>query len=527
MVYEERRYQVECEDALLTDVLENNDCHPVAAVPTGGGKTKILSSFIYKYLELRPTHKILVVSHTEDILLQDHAAIGNFFPGIKIGLYSAGLDSRTVEKITVAGIQSIYKKSAKLFKDFDLCIVDECHSVPTKGNGMYQQFFQKTNMIRVGLSATIFRTGHGYIYKGKGALFNKLSYDLCNMENFNKLVKDGYLSELYSKPAELQLDTKGVKTSAGDFSLKDMSSKFDRDSITEKAVIETVKFGKNYKSWLIFAIDIEHADNINNRLIQLGIKSEVLHSKTKNSRHDITSRFKKGETRCIVSVGMLQVGFDAPNIDLIVLLRPTKSPVLHVQMIGRGLRVCLWSGKTHCLILDFAGNVDRLGPVNNVTVPTPGKKKGKGKPITKMCLNCGCLHHPSVKVCNACNYEFIFTEKIKTTHGREEVVQKQKEIWMSVTDVHYKIHRKNGSPNSLKVTYLCGIRSITEYVCYDHTNWKVKNKANHWVNMRWNRPDEKPMNVQNLFYKCFMLSYPEKILVDTTYKYPHILDIEF
>jgi DNA repair protein RadD len=526
VVYEERLYQIECEDALLKDVLENNDCHPVVAVPTGGGKTKILSSFIYKYLELRPSHKVLVISHTEDILLQDHAAISSFFKGINIGLYSAGLDSRIVEKITVAGIQSIYKKGAKLFSEFDLCIVDECHSVPTKGNGMYQQFFQKTNMIRVGLSATIFRTGHGYIYKGKGALFNKLSYDLCNMENFNKLVKDGYLSDLYSKPAELQLDTKGVTTSAGDFNLKDMSSKFDRETITNEAVKETVKFGKNYKSWLIFAIDIKHADSINEKLIKSGIKSRVLHSKTKHNRHLITKQFKEGEIRCIVSVGMLQVGFDAPNIDLIVLLRPTKSPVLHVQMIGRGLRVCITTGKTHCLILDFAGNVDRLGPVNNVTVPGEAKKKGKGNPITKRCPNCGCSHHPTVKICNACGHEFIFKEKIKRAFTETEVVQRTKEVWMNVSDVHYSLHKKNGKPDSLKVSYICGIRSLYEFICYDHIGY-AKHKANHWVKTRWNRPDELPIDVKSLFYKSSMLSYPEKILVDTSYKYPVIMDVEF
>jgi len=528
MDYEFRQYQEDCENTLLADVLGTNDCHPVVAIPTGGGKTKILSSFIYKYLDEKPTDRVLVLSHTATIVQQNWEALGSFFPGIHIGLYSSGLGSKTISKITVGGIQSVYRKRKK-FTEFDLVIVDECHMIPTKGMGRYRTFFNTVECIRVGLSGSPFRTGHGYVHKGEGALFNHMSYDLCSMENFNQLVADGYLTELYSKPPELQMNVDGITESGGDFKLKELSKRFDRESITKEAIKELLKFGKKYKSWLVFAIDIDHANHINEELNRHGIQSVALHSKSKNDRHEIKDDFVHGRIRAIVSVGMITTGFDAPNIDLLVLLRPTSSPVLHVQMIGRGLRTN--PGKTHCLVLDFAGNVSRLGPINAVEVPEPTKKKkkGMGSPIVKDCPRCGCLHHPTVKVCNVCGHKFKFEQKIKTRADEEEVVRTQSPAkWMSVTDVKYNVHTKRGdptAPKTLKVTYYCGLSTFSEYICYDHNGY-AKRIANNWVRHRW-KFDVQPRSVQELHDYAKHLHIPMQIKVDMQGKYPRIIDFEF
>jgi DNA repair protein RadD len=525
MEFEFRQYQEDCENAMLKYALDMKGYNPVVAVPTGGGKTKILSSFIYKYLEREPTHNILVLSHTETIIKQDYAAIQSFFPGIIIGLYSSGLGSKTVQKITIAGIQSVYKKP-ELFQQFHVVIVDECHTVPTKGNGMYRQFFKSIDVVRVGLSGSPFRTGHGYVHTGKGALFNVLAYNLCSMDNFNKLVADGYLTKLISKPPDYQMNTDGVKESAGDYNVKDLSRHFDRQELTDRAVEELVKFGKNYKSWLVFAIDIDHADHINEQLLKHGINSEVLHSRSDTDRHELKDQFVNKEIRAIVSVGMITTGFDAPNIDLLVLLRPTKSPVLHVQMIGRGLRIC--EGKTHCLVLDFAGNISRLGPINNVEIPTAGKKKnGNGKPVVKKCPVCGCLHHPIVKFCDVCGHEFQFNTNIKSEFDTKDVVQTTSDKrWFQITDVMYSKHDKPGKPTSLKVIYKSGLFTVTEYVCYDHPGY-AGYKGQHWVKTRWNGNSPLPRDVDELYKGIDNLIVPAKILIDLHSKYPSVLDVEF
>lgn len=525
MDYEDREYQIACENALLRDV-ELQEVHPVVAVPTGAGKTKILSSFIYKYLEKHPEKNVLVLSFTENILQQDYDAISSFFPGIIIGLYSKGLNSSTIRKITVAGIQSVFRKPEK-FKHFDIVIVDEAHAVTTKGNGMYRQFFNKVKCIRVGLTGTPFRKAHGYIYEGQGAMFNKLSFNLCSLKGFNYLVDNGYLTNLISKPASYQMDTAGVKVSGGDYNIKQLSDKFDRDGITEEAVKELVKFGKNYKSWLVFAINIEHANNINSELKHLGIKSKALHSHMNGNRHELTRMFKDREIQAIVSVGMITTGFDAPNIDLIALMRPTKSPVLHVQMNGRGSRV--FPGIDHCLILDFAGNLSRLGPINAVEIPKM-KGKGKGEPIVKTCPDCGCVYHPTVKVCVACGHEFEFKTKLtKTFSDAPAIATTPKYIppeWKKVNRVLYHIHEKMSTGvEMLKVSYKCGIFTVTDYICYDHIGY-AKRLADHWVRRRW-EGGHVPTSTHHLFLQSSNLKTPKKILVDNNTKFTRIKKYEF
>ena len=517
--YEYRWYQEDCEDALLMSVLKNPENHPVAAVPTGAGKSKILGSFISKFLERRPEANVLVLSHTEEILKQDYVAILSFFPGIPLGLYSSGLGCRYIKKITVAGIQSVYKQADR-FKHFDIIIIDEAHSIPTKGKGMYRQFLKKVPALRIGLTATHFRTGHGYIHEGEGALFNNLVYDLSSRDNFNRLVDEGYLANLISKSTEFELDTSNVKMSGGDFSVKDLSVTLDRNEITKNAVEELVKFGSNYKKWLVFAIDIQHANNIAEKLREHDIDTEYLHSKMSKSRDEVVARYKFGKTRALVSVGMVTTGFDAPNIDLIALLRPTRSLVLHVQMIGRGLRTC--KGKSHCLVLDFAGNTERLGPINAIEVPHKGKKKKNGGSIiTKRCPSCGVIHFPLIKVCNVCGHEFIFKEKLKTTASHVEVVQKSlppkvPPKWLNVDQVVYTIHEKRTSPPSLKVTYLCGVSRVNEWVCYEHSGY-AKHLANYWVKMRLK--GESPNSTDDLYRMRHQLRVPSKILVDVSGKF--------
>lgn len=525
--YEERAYQAEAEDSLLKDVLSSKECHPVCCVPTGGGKSKILSSFIYKFLEECPHSNVLVLSHTEEILKQNLKAIQSFFPGIRIGLFSSGLKSKTIEKITIAGIQSSYKHANK-FQDFDLCVIDEVHLVQTKknGNSMYQKFFAATQMQRVGLTATPFRCGQGLIYEGEGRMFNKLSYDLSSVENFNKLVDDGYLTKLISKSTEMEMDVEGLRQSAGDFNVKDLSTRFDRESITNTALDELVTMGRNYKSWLVFAIDTAHADHINEGLNGRGIASKALHSKVDVDRAQLTDDFKNQKIRALVSVGMLCVGFDAPNIDLIALLRPTMSPVLHVQMPGRGLRV--HPGKTHCLVLDFCSNIERLGPINNVQIPQKGKKKGTGQPITKRCPECGCIFHPTIKVCDVCGHTFEFQQKLDVVSSDLEVVQrlpKNHQKWVSVVSVEYSIHEKKSSPDSLRVKYKCGLSTFNEYICFNHTGY-AKHKANNWVSYRWDG-SEFPLDVAHLYRESDNLKIPKKLLVDTSSKYPSIKNAEF
>jgi DNA repair protein RadD len=522
--YSARWYQVESSKALFHSIKEDKSSHPVAVLPTGSGKTFTICETINLYLSEHPTANILILSHVREILEQNHAALENFF-GIEIGLYSAGLSSKTIEQITVAGIQSIYKKP-EMFQHIDVVIIDECHRIPINSETMYRSLLESLEANYVGLTATPYRLKHGYLWEGEGALFNKCVYDLSSMKNYNRLVEEGFLSPMYGKGTDEKLDAKseGIRTTAGDYNQKDLSIAFDRESITKAAIKEVMAFDKNRKLGLIFAIDIKHAENIASEILSYGKRVALVHSKMEIDRKEVISKIKNLEYDYVVNVDVLTTGFDVPQIDLIVDLAPTKSPVKHVQKLGRGARV--HPDKPNCLILDFAGNVENLGPINCVQVPSQ-KKKGKGgEPIMKECPECGMLNWAMVKHCENCDYEFQFEEKIKAKASSADVIMKEPVKWLTVTSVAYSIHSKKGATSSLKVEYKCGITTIKEWVTYDHKGF-AGHKARNWVKYRLPKNQKKPDNLAELFKISDLLMRPKEIQVNITEKYPKVLDYNF
>tara|TARA_R110000744_G_scaffold196160_1_gene315335 strand:- start:4943 stop:6547 length:1605 start_codon:yes stop_codon:yes gene_type:complete len=530
-----RDYQTEAATALFF-AINKPDCNPIVAIPTGSGKTMVMTEFIELCLEQDFSRPILVLSHVKEILQQNYDAIEEHFGELLVGIYSAGLGERNVKKITVAGIQSVHRKS-DTFKEFGIVIIDECHLVNTRQSGMYRKFLSEINASYVGLTATHFRTGHGYIHEGEEALFNSLVYDKCDIAGFNDLIDRGYLSNLIAKGTKMKLDPTGVKITAGDYANKDLSKKLDRDDITKKAVAEIVKFGSPYKKWLVFAIDIKHAENITKALRGKGITVGCVHSKMITDRETVISSFKRGDIKCIVNVDILTTGFDAPDIDLIAMLRPTQSPILHVQALGRGMRIA--PGKDHCLVLDFAGNVARLGPINDVTIRTIAKREGNGKPRMKECPSCQGYLHTAAKECEYCGYEFPVTEKIELTAFEGDIVAKNsssaekikpelQKQWHDIKAMHYYPHSKPLKPSMVKAVYFIGNKSITEYICLEHTGY-ASHKARNWVRFRYQGPsDSLPRTSSELLRsaKNDHLKDPKRILISFG-KFPSIHDVEF
>lgn len=522
-----RWYQEEAVTALLESVTASKSNHPVAVIPTGAGKTIIACEFINQYLSMHPTQKVLVLSHVKEILEQDYEALCEYFPGINVGLFSAGLGSRTRGIISVAGIQSVYKK-AHLYKDCGIVLIDECHLVTTTESGMYRKFLAELDANYVGLTATHFRLDHGYIHQGEGALFNQIAYDLSSPENFMRLVDEGYLSNLITKATLMKMNAENVKVIAGDFSQKDLSKHFDNESANQSAVREIIQFGKNYKKWLLFCIDIEHAKHITSLLILNGIPACCVHSQMDEDRSVKIQEFKDGKYRAMVNVNILTTGFNVPGIDLIAMLRPTQSPVLHVQAVGRGLRVA--PGKDHCLILDFAGNTMRLGPINNIQIKE--KRKGGGEPISKECPECGTINHAAVKICVVCDFEFPLKDRERKELDRSaasaDILKREVTTaeWVPVSDVIYSIHQKKGSPSSLRVQYRSGLNVFSEWVCIEHHGYP-KAKAQAWVRHRWNSQEMYPTTLSELYKNAEKLKRPTEILVIPGEKYPDIRSVRF
>jgi DNA repair protein RadD len=576
-VFKLRSYQQEVSDALFTNFEDmRDDQHPVGVVPTGGGKTPIICDLVDQVLSDYPTEEILVLSHVREILEQDYNALVSYFEGVDIGLYSAGLNSRTVKRITVAGIQSVWRHP-ELFENVGLVIIDECHMIPIDEGSMYRQFLESLEFATyVGLTATPYRLGHGYIHKGEGALFTDIVIDYSEFEKFNWLIDEGYLSQIHAPDMKAkvgyEMDPTGVKKQAGDYKTSDLSKKFDRGEITKLAIDECIRYKNKFKKWLIFAIDIKHAENIAAELNHRGVKTLCVHSQMDDGREQAIQDYRDGKYQAAVNVDIMTTGLDVPDIDMIVLLRPTQSPIFHVQSIGRLLRVVFAKGydlttkegrlaaikaggKPFGFVLDFAGNTKRLGPINDVVVKQKKKRDGKGgDPITKTCPNCSCICHATLKTCPACNFSFEIKEKItqqaselaiikrkqdeqkrlmqekeeaeQAERMKAELREKQKK-WVEIVNVEYNIHNKVGSRSSLKVTYDTGLQKFSEWVNIDHHSIYARRHAQNWVRVRLPHGMRKPQNLNELVSIQRDLKVPKRVYVDVGPKFPEILDLEF
>jgi DNA repair protein RadD len=188
---------------------------------------------------------------------------------------------------------------------------------------------------------------------------------------------------------------------------------------------------------------------------------------------------------------VLTTGFDAPNVDCVVLLRPTMSPGLYYQMVGRGFRLA--AGKEDCLVLDYGGNVLRHGPVDSVRVPEPGD--GTGEAPAKECPQCHALIALGFQTCPECGFEFEPpVKKGLDKNASDADILTPDETTYEVRDTHYGVHVKRdatpNAPRTLRVDYRVGVfEHKSEWVCLEHPAGSFAlRKAREWWRKRSNAP---------------------------------------
>jgi DNA repair protein RadD len=157
------------------------------------------------------------------------------------------------------------------------------------------------------------------------------------------------------------LDVSGVEKRGGEFVQRSLQEAVDTDDKNRRIVDELVRCGESRRSWLVFCSGVDHAFHIRDLIAAHGIRAATVVGDTPaEERAELFAQFKAGELRALTGMNVFTTGFNAPNVDLVAMLRPTMSPGLVVQMCGRGTRLC--AGKESCTVLDFAGNIRRHGP---------------------------------------------------------------------------------------------------------------------------------------------------------------------
>ena len=561
-----RDYQEAAVDSLF-DYWANNTGNPVIALPTGTGKALVIAEFIRRAWQYYPGTTIIVLTHVKELVGQDFETLVEVWPTAPAGIFSAGLRRKDIGKpVTFAGIGSIAK--AVHFFTPDLVFIDECHTVSPKESTTYRKainhWLKKNPCLKVaGLSATPYRLGQGMLIE-PGGIFTDICFDLTTRDAFNWFISEGYLKRLTPKATETQYDISGVHTtSTGDFNLNELQAAVDKDTLTRQAVSEMISKGANRESWLIFAAGIKHAEHVCAILVENGISAVCVHSKTNDADRDEAVRmFKNGDVKALVNNGVFTTGFDYPGIDLIGVLRHTVSPGLWVQMLGRGTRPvwldgfdlstrtgrlsCIAAGTPNCLVLDFAKNTARLGPINDVRRPQKRKKKNDvpGDSPAKICATCMSYNHASARFCVECGAEFVFRVNLHNTASNEELIAggvdpanlEPVEEWFDVETVTYSKHipwngRKRGPFNrvlpSLRVTYNCaGLRAFTEYVCLEHSG-HAQAAARLWWNESTEGCSEMPETIDAALKSAGMLRQPARLRVWVNRKNPQVMFREF
>jgi DNA repair protein RadD len=504
---------------------QNNTGNPLVVIPTAGGKSLVMAAFIEGVLKAWPDQRILIVTHVRELIAQNHAEMIGLWPDAPAGIYSAGLGKREAQaRVLFAGIQSIHRRAREIGHT-DLVLIDEAHLIPGKSSTMYRRFLDALSLINpalkvIGLTATPFRLDLGMLHDGKNALFTDIAYEAPVRD----LIDQGFLSPLVSKQPATRLDVSKVGTRAGDFIARDLAAAVDQEATTRAAVSEIIEYGKDRKSWLAFCSGVDHARHVAEEFQRRGFTCRTIFGDTpKDERDAIIAAFKRGEIRALASMGVLTTGFNAPAVDLIALLRPTQSAGLYVQMVGRGTRLA--PGKENCLVLDFAGNVRRHGPIDLVRPKRPGENGG-GEAPTKVCPMCESIVALSATECPDCGYEFPAREvKIAPTAATLPVLSPKASQWLQVSGVSYSRHDKRGGRPSLKVTYSCGLATYSEWVCFEHQGYARQKAADWWRKRAPGQPV--PLGVNEAIAQASRLMRPSEISVRPSGRYFEISGYRF
>lgn len=518
-----RPYQQDAIDAIYS-YFATNAGHPLVVIPTAGGKSLVLAEFIRGVLTQWPDQRILVITHVQELIAQNHAELIGLWPDAPAGIYSAGLGKREIgARILFAGIQSVHRRAYDV-QQCDLVLIDEAHLIPRASDTMYRRFLDTLARINphlkvIGFTATPYRLDSGLLHKGEDALFSDIAFEVSVRE----LIDEGYLAPLVSKAAATKLDVTGVGTRGGEFIAKDLQAAVDKETITMAAVAEMAALGRDRRSWLAFCSGVDHAEHVAQEIREHGISCATIFGHTpKTERARIIERFKKGEIRALASMGVLTTGFNATAVDLIAMLRPTKSCGLYVQMAGRGTR--LHPGKENCLVLDFAGNVARHGPIDAVKPREPGK--GDGEAPTKVCPSCDSILAASVRQCPDCGHVFPPPEiKIEREASTLAILSTGKPEWVKVANISYARHEKLGKPPSLRVDYTCGLNCHSEWVCFEHTGY-AREKAVQWWRKRLPGMPV-PATVEEALASSHRLRVPNEIAVRPSGRYTEVVGVRF
>ena len=398
-----RPHQERALEALRGSLAAGNR-RPMLQAPTGFGKTLTAAHIIQRALDKGKRVAFVVPA----LSLIDQTVAAFEAEGIHCIGVMQGIHERTDrdQPVQVCSVQTVARRKRP---DVDLVLVDEAHQMHKE---IFQWMKDAPGVPVIGLSATPWPRGLGKYYD-----------DLITAATTADLIRDGFLSR-FKTFAPSDPDLAGVKSVAGDFHEGKLANAMDKTSITGDIVETWLKRGEA-RSTFCFCVNRRHAQHVAERFVEAGVAAEYMDGATsREDREEIFDRFRSGETRIICNVGVLTTGIDL-DVRCIILARPTKSRILFVQTIGRGLRTA--EGKDHLLILDHAGNHLRLGMVTDIgqdRLDSGRDRQGardrareRSKPLPKRCEECSAVVSRMARICPSCGAPIRAKTEVESAEG--------------------------------------------------------------------------------------------------------------
>lgn len=360
-MYELRDYQRQAVNAAVDFFQSPTKGGGLIVLPTGAGKSLVIANIAYKL-----DAPVLIFQPSKEILEQNYNKLLSYGV-LDAGIFSASFNSKTVRKVTFATIGSV-KNNKDYFRKFRYAIIDECHLVNAE-DGMYKDFIKTIQCKVVGLTATPYRLYSSRLYGSMLRFITRTTPRIFTHVIYNVQVRDllsrGYLAPLnyYQLPivntSKLTLNSTGADYT--DQSVRNHYKEVGFSGELISVINRLLTAGR--RSILVFTRFIEEAEALARAL---GSKAAVVTGDTPaNMRDSILRTFKSGRINVVANVGVLTTGFDFPELDTVVLARPTMSLALYYQMVGRAIRP--HPGKIGWVV-DVCGNYKRFGRVDSLEV---------------------------------------------------------------------------------------------------------------------------------------------------------------
>jgi DNA repair protein RadD len=364
MQFKLRDYQAAASDAAVRFFNDKKQYNGIIVVPTGGGKSLIIAD-----IANRLKGNTLIFQPSKEILEQNYKKMLIYHP-FGVSIYSASFNSKEVSKITFATIGSV-KNHHELFTQFDNILIDECQYVNPK-YGMYKDFLEAIGNKKVlGFTATPYRLSSykagsmlKFLTRTRPRIFDKVIYQV----QISTLLDMGYLAKLNyypMNPSGWNENNLRVNSTGADYTDKSVVREYERIDFYGYLVqiiqrLMCPKVGGKRKGILVFTRFIKEAQRLADEINGCEI---VTGETPKSERERLLNAFKSGDIPVISNVGVLTTGFDYPELDTIVLARPTMSLALYYQMVGRSIRPC--KNKVGWVI-DLCGNIRQFGKVEDL-----------------------------------------------------------------------------------------------------------------------------------------------------------------